>query len=467
MKLFKWKNSKPKKEKEPEVNIEKEKKPKKSIFRRFYTTVFLKTEENHIIKQNTTDISNHKLDVLDTEDLILFYLLEINKSKSQSHPHNLSDVNEQNFMTNIMKELNNQNIEIKELSSLCIEGIPKKFNIIRPICWKLLLNYLPSQKSKWKETLTSNQNFYDEYVNLSFSSKNKKNSFSMEFSSETTNKVEKDLLFQKCMSTDHPLSKEKSSNWNTFFTDQKLWDEIEKDTKRTKKNTSFFSEINFNNEFYRYPNLTQNIRDSTCDAESHYTAITRLLFIYAKQHPDLRYVQGMNEIIATLYYCFYNDENIFFKHNCETDTYFCFERIMQEIKENFVIGVDRKLNEMEKRTKQFNELFKKIDLKLWEHLKKNNISSEFYFNKWLISMLTQEFDLNNILNIWDAIISSKNMLDYVIYLCMGLLLCMREQLQTADFSQIMELLQNTSGLDIKTILNFSNTIFKEVETNKK
>ena len=40
------------------------------------------------------------------------------------------------------------------------------------------------------------------------------------------------------------------------------------------------------------------------DAESdlHWEAIERLLFIYAKLNPAIGYVQGMNELIAPLYY---------------------------------------------------------------------------------------------------------------------------------------------------------------------
>lgn len=169
----------------------------------------------------------------------------------------------------------------------------------------------------------------------------------------------------------------------------------------------------------------------------------------------------MNEIIATLYYCFYNDENRFFKRNCECDVYFVFEKVMAQIKQNFLVGNDRKLVEIEQKTKQFNELFKKFDIKLWEHLKKTNITPEFYFNKWLILLLTQEFEIKHVLCLWDGLIASGKMLEYIIYLCLGVLFSMREALLAGDFSEIMELLQSTSKLDVKVILNLANNIFNE------
>jgi TBC1 domain family member 13 len=39
---------------------------------------------------------------------------------------------------------------------------------------------------------------------------------------------------------DHPLSTNYESKWHKFFQDQDLWDEIEKDVKRTRTDLSFF-----------------------------------------------------------------------------------------------------------------------------------------------------------------------------------------------------------------------------------
>ena len=39
--------------------------------------------------------------------------------------------------------------------------------------------------------------------------------------------------------------------------------------------------------------------------EAHSDAIARILFIYARLNTGIKYVQGMNEILAILYYCFW------------------------------------------------------------------------------------------------------------------------------------------------------------------
>lgn len=38
--------------------------------------------------------------------------------------------------------------------------------------------------------------------------------------------------------------------------------------------------------------------------ETHADVLARVLFIYAKLNPGIRYVQGMNEVLSVLYYCF-------------------------------------------------------------------------------------------------------------------------------------------------------------------
>jgi len=38
--------------------------------------------------------------------------------------------------------------------------------------------------------------------------------------------------------------------------------------------------------------------------ETHSDVMSRILFIYAKLNPGIKYTQGMNEVLAVIYYCF-------------------------------------------------------------------------------------------------------------------------------------------------------------------
>jgi len=43
--------------------------------------------------------------------------------------------------------------------------------------------------------------------------------------------------------------------------------------------------------------------------ETHADILHRILFIYAKLNPGIKYIQGMNEVLAVIYFCYLKDDN--------------------------------------------------------------------------------------------------------------------------------------------------------------
>ena len=121
------------------------------------------------------------------------------------------------------------------------------------------------------------------------------------------------LIESDCVS-DHPLSIGKESLWNKFFKDQELWEEIEKDVRRTRSDMTFFIEAVDRKMLSEKDQLKKQaeVKKSHLHGETrmnyietHSDVLARILFIYGKLNPGVRYVQGMNEILAVLYYCFW------------------------------------------------------------------------------------------------------------------------------------------------------------------
>lgn len=77
--------------------------------------------------------------------------------------------------------------------------------------------------------------------------------------------------------------------------------------------------------------------------EAHSDALARILFIYARLNAGIRYVQGMNEILAVLYFCFWNfgNEAIISTEYLESDVFFCFSNLMAELKDGFLRDLDK------------------------------------------------------------------------------------------------------------------------------
>ena len=77
--------------------------------------------------------------------------------------------------------------------------------------------------------------------------------------------------------------------------------------------------------------------------ESHSDCMARVLFIYAKLNKGICYVQGMNEVIAILYYCFwkFGSDSVISTQYMESDLFFCFSNLMAEIKDGFLRDLDK------------------------------------------------------------------------------------------------------------------------------
>jgi len=61
----------------------------------------------------------------------------------------------------------------------------------------------------------------------------------------------------------------------------------------------------------------------------------RALFVYAKLNPGIKYVQGMNEIYAPIYYQFATDTDSVAAQHAEADAFFCFVELISEFRDHF------------------------------------------------------------------------------------------------------------------------------------
>lgn len=58
----------------------------------------------------------------------------------------------------------------------------------------------------------------------------------------------------------------------------------------------------------------------------------RCLFMYAKLNPGLRYIQGMNELLAPLYFLFRTDPDRTSARYGEADAFYCFVDLISEFR---------------------------------------------------------------------------------------------------------------------------------------
>jgi hypothetical protein len=204
-----------------------------------------------------------------------------------------------------LKALNRDKIDMTALKVIAFRGIPDEVRSLRGVVWRLTLGYLPNKPSKWVETIYENKKQYDNFREELIV----KPQISMENSKIP--EPEKDIpVF------DHPLSTSQDSVWAQFHKDREIWEEIEKDVKRTRNEIALFMRALKDEETVKNWERLQRqaeLKKSELTAddkekyiETHADVLSRILFIYAKLNPGIKYVQGMNEILAVLYFVFFD-----------------------------------------------------------------------------------------------------------------------------------------------------------------
>jgi len=238
-----------------------------------------------------------------------------------------------------------------------------------------------------------------------------------------------------------PLGTETDNKWFQFFENASLLDEIRKDVVRTHPDLYFFLEPE--------ENLGQR----------RYAAIERILFVWAKLNKGVRYVQGMNEIIGTLYYVLANDFNEEWACEAEADSYFLFNTLMSEMRDVFVPDLDEADTGIQGRISNMTSLLSLHDPEVRCHLVDIGIDSSFYAIRWLTTLLSREFLLPDTIRLWDSMFASTHKDNFLRYVCVTMVMIIRDELLKGDFSTCLRLLQSYPTTNVDGLLESSRALW--------
>ena len=148
-----------------------------------------------------------------------------------------------------------------------------------------------------------------------------------------------------------------------------------------------------------------------------YGALERILFVWARLNGGVRYVQGMNEIVGTLFYVLANDEHSQYAKHAEADTYYLFHNILTSMKDVFVPELDESDSGIQGRIANLHHLLQKHDPEVSQHLSENGIDVSFFAIRWLTTLLSREFVLPDTIRLWDSMFASTHRENFLRYVC--------------------------------------------------
>ncbi|KAJ9073370.1 hypothetical protein DSO57_1017250 [Entomophthora muscae] len=436
-------------------------------------------------------------------------------------------------------------INLELLKKLCLEGIPDEGGF-RPTCWKLLLGYLPLDKSTWIDHLSDQRQTYYSFVR--------------DLVSEPG--AQANGAQNPTKANDHPLSAEPFSTWDTYFKDTAILEQIDIDIRRTLSDVDFFQrqvpnspqnqrtrsnsiqpptsplsessapwrEISAQSRrglFRRLENkhapnsaelktarsnslpygldipkhlaneprrnsqptdamfsideedetcstLLEETQDGSCDdlSESpdfNWEAMERILFIYAKLNPGVGYVQGMNELIGTLYYVCANDTEAWHggRAHAEADAFFLFTAVMGLVRDQYVrefdndqqSGVQATLGQLEARLQHAAP-------RLACDLKSKKIDPTFYAFRWITVLGTLEFPLPDVIRLWDGLFAYSpgrhpEPIRAMVIVSVAMVVSIQDILLNGTFSENIHLLQHFPPADIPSLLTQAWSLDKQ------
>ena len=296
------------------------------------------------------------------------------------------------------------------INSILLKGIPESLPCLRPLIWKSLIGFYPlNNLEQWK----------DETINKS--------------------KIYEDLL-KKYDYYPKNIKEEQDKN---------LIDQINKDLPRTRFDCDF------------YVNNSNN-----------YDTLRRILFVYANEHSDVHYIQGMNEIIAIIFYIFSKDDNPFIEKYKESDSYFIFEKLMEEIKDIFIMeNINYSQLFIKEQIEQIKKILKKIDSELINYFQDIGVEIDNFVMRWLLVLFAQEFTMDVAVNFYDRVFTQKNKIKFICYISAAIIEKNRNTLIKLDNGGIMEWAQELQNkmneIDITNIVQLALKIQKQYNKNEK
>lgn len=177
---------------------------------------------------------------------------------------------------------------------------------------------------------------------------------------------------------DDPLSNKETSEWAALWSDKELMQAIEQDVIRTMPDLAFYAcrgreEDDDVDSVHSGGGNRGGVGNGARGEQrrrgrERREALARILFVHAKLNPAESYTQGMNEIVATLYFVLATEGDEGWQQHCEADTFFCFTNLMAEIRDVFIQSLDDSESGLSGKMEAFSRTLRQHDPELAEHM---------------------------------------------------------------------------------------------------
>jgi len=314
-------------------------------------------------------------------------------------------------------------IDLPEIRELAYHDVPPEFRLD---FWTVLLGVLPVDRASWPAVRLRLRALYAAYAT--------------DFLIDPEDRVRLDP-------EDHPLSDLREAVQRQSHDQRRLLDVIDMDLPRTRPDLHFFHAgvgptAGPHPRVPALPAPTADLGHGVVRFTGPTTSLRNILYIYGVLNPAIGYVQGMNEILAPLYYVVYGNggrpaEDL---AAVEADAFFLFTEVMALLRDNFVRTLDD-VSGVQACIRNFLRTLEVCDADL-HGVMMAKVPHSLYAFRWVTLLFSQEFLLPDLLRLWDGLFADPDKLGFLPYVCVAVLEVRRDLLLELPAPEVLEALQD-------------------------
>lgn len=325
-----------------------------------------------------------------------------NSSSNNNTPNIIGNKYNNERSRKFAKLLHGSNVDLESLKKLGWCGIPTPY---RPMVWKILLGYLPSNGERREEIL------------------------------ERKRKEYRDSLPQYYIHEDKRTEP-----------DKKTLKQIQLDVPRTNPNVPLFQQTLIQEILERILYIWGIKHPSSGYVQGINDLATPFISVFLSEYVDDPFTCQVDKI----------DVNILAK--VEADSYWCLTKLLDGIQDHYTFaqpGIQRMLA-------QLRELLEKINSSLCSHLADQDAQFIEFAFRWMNCLLMREIPFPLVLRMWDTYLCEKEGFGvFHVYVCAAFLVQWSDDLKQRDFPDIMIFLQKppTQNWEDRDIESLFSTAF--------
>ena len=170
----------------------------------------------------------------------------------------------------------------------------------------------------------------------------------------------------------------------------------------------------------------------------------------------------MNELLAPIFYCFSYDKLYVEEKeiDIEADSFWAFYFLMDTFKYNF----DDEKEGLITKSDILGKCLELVDNQIFLDLQNKNVKNEFFCFRWFILLFSQDFELGDVLRLWDLIFSHENKNYFVFLICLSIIILRKEFILKGGMAEILQCFQNLNDIMCDDLIFVSREINQKWKT---